>query len=429
MKQTIYTSMNKRQFIKTFAASSFALPVLGKKLDKTLSKFEQQTPEQIAQNEDFWTEIRKSYRIKPDYINLENGYYSFAPQETLEAFIGHVREVNFQNSYYMRTRQFDDKAEARKKLAALAGCSTEELIITRNTTESLDTVIAGYDWKTGDEAVMALQDYGAMLDMFKLQARRYGIVNKIVSIPNHPKSDEEIVEIYEKAITPKTRLLMVCHMINITGHILPIKKICDMAHAKGVDVMVDGAHAFAHLDYKISDLGCDYYGSSLHKWLSVPLGAGLLYVKKDKISKLWQLFGDMGYKDDDIRKLNHTGTHPVHTDLAISNAIDFHQKIGIQRKEARLRFLQEYWTKQVRDLPNIVLNTSADSQRACGIANVGIKTIKPADLAKTLLEKYKIWTVAIDYANVQGCRITPNVYTSTAELDTFVAALKELAKI
>ena len=420
--------MNKRQFIKTLAASSFALPVLGKKLDKTLSKFEQQTPEKMAQNEDFWAEIRRAYRIKPDYINLENGYYSFAPQETLEAFIEHVREVNFQASYYMRTRQFDDKAEVRKKLATLAGCSYEELVITRNTTESLDTVIAGYDWKAGDEAVMAMQDYGAMLDMFKLQASRHGIVNKVISIPNHPKLDEEIIEIYEKAITPKTRLLMVCHIVNITGQILPIKKICDMAHAKGVDVMVDGAHAFAHLDYKISDLDCDYYGSSLHKWLSVPLGAGFLYVKKDKIAKLWQLFGDMGYKDDDIRKLNHTGTHPVHTDLAITNAIDFHQKIGIQRKEARLRFLQEYWTKQVRDLPNIILNTSADRQRACGIANVGIKTIKPADLAKILLEKYKVWTVAIDYANVQGCRITPNIYTSTTELDTFVAALKELRK-
>lgn len=420
--------MNKRQFIKTLTASSVSLPIFNKKIDKTLSKFELKTPNEIAQNEDFWAEIRKVYLIKPDYINLENGYYSFAPQETLEAFVGNVREINYQGSYYMRTRQFDDKAVVRNKLAALAGCATEEIIITRNTTESLDTVIAGYDWKAGDEAIMAMQDYGSMLDMFKLQARRYGMVNKIISIPNHPKSDEEIVELYAQAITPKTRLLMVCHIINITGHILPIKKICDMAHAKGVDVMVDGAHAFAHLDFKISDLGCDYYGSSLHKWLSVPLGAGILYVKKDKISNLWQIFGDMGYKDDDIRKLNHTGTHPVHTDLTITNAIDFHQKIGIQRKEARLRFLQEYWTKQVRNLPNIIVNTPAESHRACGIANVGIKGIKPADLAKTLLEKYKIWTVAIDYANVQGCRITPNIYTSIVELDTFVAALKDLAK-
>lgn len=419
--------MNKRQFIKTLAATSVAAPVFGKHFDKALSKVEAQTPLEAAQNEEFWTEVRRGYKVKPDYINLENGYYCFTPQETLQNFIGHVQEINFQGSYYMRTRQFDDKAEIRKKLAAIAGCSHEELIVTRNTTESLDTVIAGIDWKAGDEAVMAEQDYGAMLDMFKLQARRYGIVNKVVSIPNNPSSDEEIVSIYEKAITPKTRLLMVCHMINITGHILPIKKICDMAHQKGVQVMVDGAHAFAHINYKISDLGCDYYGSSLHKWLSVPLGCGLLYVKKDKIAKLWQLFGDMGYKDDDIRKLNHTGTNPVHTDLTIGDAISFYEKIGRDRKEARLRYLQEYWTKQVRNLPNIVLNTPAESHRACGIANVGIATMKPADLAKTLLTKYKIWTVAIDSPSVKGCRITPNVYTTTAELDTFVKALKELS--
>jgi len=419
--------MNKRQFIKTFAATSVAAPVFGKHFDKALSKVESQTPVEAAQNEEFWAEVRRGYKVKPDYINLENGYYCFTPQETLQNFIDHVQDINFQGSYYMRTRQFDDKAEIRKKLAVIAGCSHEELIVTRNTTESLDTVIAGIEWKAGDEAVMAEQDYGAMLDMFKLQARRYGIVNKVVSIPNNPTSDEEIVSIYEKAITPKTRLLMVCHMINITGHILPIKKICDMAHQKGVEVMVDGAHAFAHINYKISDLGCDYYGSSLHKWLSVPLGCGLLYVKKDKIAKLWQLFGDMGYKDDDIRKLNHTGTNPVHTDLTIVDAINFYEKIGRDRKEARLRYLQEYWTKQVRNLPNIVLNTPAESHRACGIANVGIVTMKPADLAKTLLTKYKIWTVAIDSPSVKGCRITPNIYTTTTELDIFVKALKELS--
>ena len=419
--------MNKRQFIKTFAATGITLPVFGARLDKALSRIESQTPADVAANEDFWAEVRKDYIIKPDYINLENGYYSIAPQPTLQQFMTHVQDINLQGSYYMRTRQFDDKLELRKKLAAIAGCSHEELVITRNTTESLDTVIAGIDWKADDEAVMAEQDYGAMLDMFKLQARRYGIVNKVVSVPNHPKSDEEIVSVYEKAITPKTRLLMVCHMINITGHILPIRKICDMAHSKGVDVMVDGAHAFAHINYNISDLGCDYYGSSLHKWLSVPLGTGLLYVKKDKIDGLWQMFGDMGYPDDDIRKLNHTGTNPVHTDLTIVDAITYYEKLGRERKEARLRYLQEYWTKQVRNIPNIVLNTPADSHRACGIANVGIATMKPAELAKTLLGKYKIWTVAIDSPVVKGCRITPNVFTNTKELDVFVKALKELS--
>jgi selenocysteine lyase/cysteine desulfurase len=422
--------MNKRNFLKSLAVSSFSFPVLNERISDLMVSVENENPSQTAQNEDFWAVIRKEYQLNSDFINLENGYYSMAPKATLDAFANHVQEINLKNSYYMRTRQFDDNINLRKQLAKLVGCDFEELIISRNTTESLDTVIAGYDWKPGDEAVMALQDYGAMLDMFQLQARRYGIVNRVVSLPNHPKSDEEIVALYAKAITPKTRLLMVCHIVNITGQILPIKKICDMAHAKGVNVMVDGAHAVSHIDFKISDLGCDYYGSSLHKWLSVPLGTGILYVKKEKIKALWPVFADMSYADDDIRKLNHTGTNPVHTALTITNAIDFANKIGIERKEARLRFLQQYWTKTVRNLPNIIVNTPEENQRACGIANVGITNMKPAEMAKTLLEKYKIWTVAIDNpaAKVQGCRITPNVYTTTNELDQFIKALKEMAK-
>lgn len=418
---------SKRSFLKNIAGASAAFTLLPfETLEKSFSQIAHLTPQEAAKKEDFWSDIRQAYRIKPDYINLENGYYSMQSEEVLKAYIGHVQEVNYQASYYMRTRQFDDKTAMRQKLATMLGCATEELAITRNTTESIDSVILGIDWKAGDEAVMAMQDYGAMLDMFKQQARRYSIVNKIISLPNHPQSDKEIVDLYEKAISPKTRLLMICHMVNITGHILPVKKICDMAHRHGVEVIVDGAHAFAHIDFKINDLGCDYYASSLHKWLGCPLGTGILYVKKEKIKNLWGLFADNGYPDDDIRKLNHTGTHPVHTDLTIADAIQFHEKIGIQRKEARLRFLQEYWTKQVRNIKSIMVNTPADTQRACGIANVGVSNLKPAALAKILLEKYKIWTVAIDYANVQGVRITPHVYTTTDELDVFVKALKSI---
>ena len=217
-------------------------------------------------------------------------------------------------------------------------------------------------------------------------------------------------------------------MINITGHILPIKKICDMAHKKGVQVMVDGAHAIAHIDFSIDELGCDYYGASLHKWLSVPLGAGLLYVKKKHIPNIWPLLAEGSRAADDITRLNHIGTHPVHTDLAISDAIDYYLMIGPERKEERLRYLQRYWTDKVRKEPNVILNTPEDPERSCAIANVGIKGIKPGDLARILLEKYKIYTVAIDGQNVHGCRITPNVYTTPKELDTFVNALKELAK-
>ena len=418
--------MNKRSFLKSIAMVSIGSAPTIEVIEKMFSNVSNLSAEEVAKDEDFWATIRGGYKLKPDYINLENGYYCILPQETLENFIQHVREVNYQGSYYMRTVQYDNKKATAAKLAKLAGCAPEELIITRNTTESLDMIIGGMTWKPGDEAVMAEQDYGAMLDMFKLVAKRYGVVNKIVSVPINPKSDEEIVDLYSRAITEKTRLLMIAHMINITGQILPVRKICDMAHRKGVQVMVDGAHAFAHIQFSIPDLDCDYYGTSLHKWLSVPLGAGFLYVKKENISKVWPLLADDETQENNISRLNHIGTHPVHTDLAISNAIDYYLKLGPERKEARLRYIQNYWTGKVRTMPHVIVNTPVDPVRSCGIANVGIRGMKPSDLADTLLKKYKIYTVAIDGANVHGCRITPNMYTTPEELDVFVKALGEM---
>ena len=420
--------MDKRAFLKTLAVGSLATPQLFKKIDNLVATIDHLPPEKVAQNNDFWAEIRRGYRLKPDYINLENGYYCITPQETLENLIHHAREVNYQGSWYMRTVQWDNKQMIADRLADKLGAEHGEVIVTRNTTESLDTVIGGYKWKTGDEAVMAEQDYGAMRQMFRLVGDRYGVVNKIVSVPNHPESDEEIVNLYEKAITPHTRLLMICHMINITGHILPVRKICDMAHSKGVEVMVDGAHAFAHIDFNIKDLDCDYYGTSLHKWLSTPLGAGLLYIKKERIAGLWPMFGDYCCEDGVIRRLNHTGTHPVHTDLAIGNALDYHERIGSRRKEERMRYLQRYWSDQVRDWPHINVNTPVERHRSCGIANVGIREMKPKDMADRLLDEYRIWTVPIDGAGVHGCRISPNVYTTTKELDVFVAALRDMGQ-
>ncbi len=418
--------MNKRTFLKNATALGIGSLMAFRSIGKMVDAVAHLPAEAVAEDDDFWRQLRGGYKLKPDYINLENGYYCIMPQVIEQAYLRHILDVNIQGAYYMRTVQFDNKAIAAKKVAEVAGVSPEELIITRNTTESLDMVIMGIDWKPGDEAIMAEQDYGAMLDMFKQVSKRYGMVNKIVSVPMDPRTDEEIVELYEKQITGKTKLLMICHMINITGHILPVRKICDMAHSHGVPVMVDGAHAFAHLDFKIPDLHCDYYGTSLHKWLSVPIGAGALYVKKDNIGKIWPIFGEDGKKIDDVLRLNHTGTHPPATDLTIADAIDFYKTIGAERKQARLRYLQNYWTNKVRHIEHVVLNTPTDPARSCGIANVGIKGMKPADLAKTLLDKYKIYTVAIDGAGVHGCRITPNVYTTTAELDKLVAALGEI---
>jgi selenocysteine lyase/cysteine desulfurase len=418
--------MNKRTFLKNSALLGLGGLVSFRSIGKIVEAVEHLPPAQVARDEDFWTAVRGDYQLKPEYINLENGYYCIQPQEILDKYLEHIREVNRQGAYYMRTVQFDNKNAAAKKLAEVVGVSPDELIITRNTTESLDMIIMGRDWRPGDEAVMAEQDYGAMLDMFRQVSKRHGVTNRLVSIPMDPKSDDEIVQLYANAITPSTKLLMICHMINITGHILPVRKICDMAHSRGVQVMVDGAHALAHIDFKIPDLHCDYYGSSLHKWLSVPIGAGMLYVKKEHISKVWPIFAEGGKKQDDILRLNHTGTHPPATDLTIADAIDFYGEIGPERKEARLRYLQNYWVDKVRDMPHLIMYTPSDPLRSCGIANVGVKGMKPGYMARILLDKYKIYTVAIDSAGVHGCRITPNVFTTTAELDALVAALAEM---
>jgi len=274
---------------------------------------------------------------------------------------------------------------------------------------------------------MAAQDYGAMQNHFKLVARRYGVVNKVVSVPNHPESDEALVALYANAITNKTRLLLISHMINITGQVLPVRKICDMAHARGVEVLVDGAHAYAHVPFQMAELDCDYYGASLHKWLSAPLGAGLLYVKKEKIPSLWPLLAARDLPDDDIRRLNHTGTDPVHVDLGILDALEYQAALGLPRKAARLHFLQRYWTEQLRGVPGVIVNTPADPARHGGIGNVGLQRWDPQDLAKTLLEEHRIFTVGIDRPGVRGLRITPNLYTTLEELDTFVAVMKRLA--
>jgi selenocysteine lyase/cysteine desulfurase len=416
---------SKRNFLKSLLlTATLPLTVKAKNIADELP--EVWTKEET---EDYWQTIRNDYKLKPDYINLENGYYSIMSQPVLNGYLKDLQTINMEGSYYMRTVQYENKHRSKERLAKLLGCSGEELIITRNTTESLDTIISGIDWKSGDEAIMAEQDYGSMLDMFKQQANRFGMVNKLISLPLNPQNDDEIIKLYENAITSKTKLIMICHMINITGQILPVKKICDMAHSKGVEVMVDGAHAVSHIDFKISELNCDYYGSSLHKWLGVPLGVGILYVKKEKIKQIWPLFGEYGFKEDEIRKLNHTGTFSVASDIAINHAIDYNNAMGIKRKEERLRFLQNYWTSRIKEIKNIQLNTPTDPQRSCGIANVGIKDLKPSELAKILLQKYKIWTVAIDTSNVHGVRITPHVYTTTNELDKFVKALKEIAKL
>ena len=415
--------MKKREFIKNMSLIGLSPLFVSNITDSSIK----QLPILPSQDEEIWDLVRSQYELHPDFINLESGYYNIIPKPTMEKHLTHIKRVNLEGSYYMRNNRFDDKRSITEALANQFGCDASSLIITRNTTEALDLVIGGFPWKEGDHAIHAVQDYGAMQDMFSQIQTRHGVKVTKVSVPNHPENDEEIVALYEAQIKPETKMIMVCHMINITGHILPIKKICDMAHRHGVEVLVDGAHCIGHFDFKIDDLNCDYYGSSLHKWLATPLGAGLLYIKKDHISKIWPLLADHEKDLQNIRRLSHTGTHPVATDLAINDAIEYLNWIGIDRKEKRMRFLKTYWQTALKEVPNILINTPFELKRSCGIGNVGLTNMSPAELANTLFEKYQIFTVAIDYANVRGCRISPNIFTTTQELDSFIDAMKNLA--
>ena len=416
--------MNKREFIQKFGLVGLATYALPDDIVYNKNKFNL-TP--FKTEDDLWKTVRGHYSLKPDYINLENGYYNIIPNPTLYKYIEHVKTINFEGSYYMRNSLEDDNLKLRKRISNWLSCDKKNIIITRNTTESLDLIIGGYPWEKGDEAIYAQQDYGSMKLMFEQVSKRYNIKTKIISIPNHPASDEEIVSLYESQITKKTKLLMVCHMINITGQVLPIKKICEMAHSYGVEVMVDGAHCIGHFDFSIGDLNCDYYGSSLHKWLSAPLGAGLLFIKEKHIANIWPLLAGHSTGFNGIKRLNHLGTNPVHVHLAINDALDYIDWVGIKRKEKRLKELQNHWIQNLKNIPNIEINTPLPFTKSFGIGNVGIKNMPPKIMAEKLLKEFKIFTVAINYANVKGCRITPNIYNSIDEIEIFIDAIKKLA--
>lgn len=424
---------DRRTFIKKMGGLSTGLLALSgldqswlDELEVATEQIQRLSAKEAARYEPFWLQIQQAFRQSPHFINLENGYFSPQPIDVLQSQMENIRMINEMPSFYMRRRQQEEKQGVKQQLAKFAGCSPKEIVITRNTTESLDTIIAGLDFEAGDEAILCDQDYGSMQEAFQQRAKRHGLVLKWVDVPLHPKSDSEIVSIYEKAISPKTKVMLVTQLINISGQILPVRKICDMAHQHGVEVIVDGAHAFAQLDFQIPDLHCDYYGASLHKWLCCPLGAGIMYVKQDKIAKVWPLFGDVRVPADDIRKFEHIGTHPVSTNLTISSAIRFHQLIGSERKQARLHYLKDYWTSAVKDLPKVQLNTPLSPDRSCAIANIAVEGMTPQELSAYFYDEHQIFTVAINRKSVQGVRVTPHLYTRLGDLDAFIKAIRKL---
>ena len=314
----------------------------------------------------------------------------------------------------------------RQRFARLFGCDTEEVAFTRNASEGLQICQFGFDLRRGDEVLTTNQDYPRMLTTFKQRERREGIVLKQFSIPIPAEDDDEIVSLFRRHITPKTKLILMCNMINITGQILPVREVVAMARAKGIPVIVDGAHALAHFDFKLSDLDCDYYATSLHKWLFAPHGTGMLYVRRDKIRDLWPLMAATEEQVDDIRKFEEIGTHPAANYLAIGEALTFHQGIGGTRKEERLRFLRDYWARRLLTHDRVKLHTSLKPEFSCGIATVQIDGVDSSELNDWLWKEHRILTTAINHDEFQGIRISPSVYTMLPELDRFCDAMEHV---
>lgn len=380
-----------------------------------------------ASDEDYWQVIQQAYSVPANFINLNNGGVSPSPIVVQQAVERYNQLSNQGPSYFMWRILDQGREPLRQKLALLARCSPEEIAVNRNATEALNSVIFGLDLQRGDEVIGTKQDYPNMIQAWRQRALRDGIVYKQISFDFPIEDDEAIVQAFEKAITPKTKILHVTHIVNWVGQILPVKKICQMAHRRGLEVIVDGAHSFGLLDFSIPDLECDYFGTSLHKFLSAPIGSGMLWIKKEKISKVWPLVCNDKPQSPDIRKFETLGTRSFPIEQGIGEALAFHNAIGAKRKEERIRYLKNYWASRVKDIPGVQLHTSLQSAYSCAICGVSIKGLTPAQLDQQLYNQYKIHTVGIVWENISCVRITPHVYTRPADLDLLVSAIQKIA--
>ncbi|MBL0272139.1 MAG: aminotransferase class V-fold PLP-dependent enzyme [Chitinophagaceae bacterium] len=426
---------NRRNFLRNagvFSATAFlsslAQPAWSRNLESALKNAKGISPEDLATEEDFWYYIQQSFTVSPSLINLNNGGVSPAPKTVQEAMKRYYDYSNEAPSYYMWRILDQGREPLRKNLAKMAGCDSEEIAINRNSSEGLETVIFGLQLKAGDEVVAAKQDYPNVINAYKQRELREGL--KIVWVNLELPSEDEnyLVQQYVNAFTPKTKVVNVTHIINWNGQILPVKKIAQEAHKRGIEVVVDGAHSFAHFDFKIPDLDADYFAASLHKWLYAPIGTGMLYVRKEKIKGIFPLFAMDNPLKDDIRKFEALGTRPFYIEQAIGKAIEFHEMIGSERKEKRLHYLKNYWMEKVKDIPKVKLNTSLHPKWGCAIGNVGIEGKKPGELDSYLMDKYKIHTVGITWENIVGVRVTPNVYTTTKNLDVLIEGITTFAR-
>jgi selenocysteine lyase/cysteine desulfurase len=433
--------MKRRDFLEGISGAVTGTALFGSAALESVQAAEKRTahlsPQEAARDESLWREVQNAFSINRSIVNLDNGNVCPSPRNVTEALVRYIWELQDAPGYMLWDVLEPLLLTARNGLAKMFGCEVDEIALVRNATEALDAVLLGVEMRPGDEILMTMHDYWAMHDAVDQRARREGVaVKKISNVPMPPKSMSELVEMYERNITPKTRLILLTHPVNYTGQLFPVKEICEMAHRKGIEVVVDGAQSFAHVDYKQADLGCDYFGTSLHKWLGAPIGTGMLYIRKDKIGKVYPLVPaskpkDKNYKEK-ITKFQDFGTHSVAMALAVSEALAFHNGIGSKRKEERLRHLTSYWSSRIEKLPNVRFFTSFAPEMSCGLATFEIVGIEPNELSRYLGLNHMIATQPMSSPSrapeIRGVRVTPNVYTTLDELDYFCAVIEKVAK-
>jgi len=417
--------MERRHFLRTAGAFALLRPDSSHRV-RAATVENHRAAEDLARDEDFWREIQSAFTLDRNIINLNNGGVSPSPRVVQESMRHALEYSNIAPARTMWAVLEPEVETVRQRLAADFGCDPEEMAITRNASEALENVQLGLDLKRGDEVLTTDQDYPRMITTWKQRERRDGIVLKTISFPTPPSSLDDLAERFERAITPRTRVIHFCHITNLTGQIFPVRRICQLARSRGIEAIVDGAHAYAQFPFKHADLDCDYYGTSLHKWLLAPHGTGFLYVRKSKIGKVWPLMAAPPEMTDNIRKFEEIGTHPAANHNAISDALEFHTAIGVERKAARLRYLRTLWTERLTRLTGVSTPTSSDPRQSCGIGLLSVEGKEPGPLADQLWEKYRILTVGIVHLQFKGLRITTNVYTTVPEIETFCDAVEKL---
>lgn len=419
---------NRKQFLYQIGLMGFGAGFSKEIIEGISFKELEEQLKVYPETDDFWGWVRSQYTVSSQLLNLNNGGVSPQPKIVQDAFFKYTEMANEAPTYYLWRILEDGKETVRVKLAEMLGTDKEEVAINRNATEALDTIIHGFPLKKGDEVVLSKYDYPRMMNAWKWREKRDGIILKWVDFDFPENNPKTIIDKYISLFTSKTRLVHITHMINWTGQVIPVKEIAAEARKKGIKVLVDAAHTFAHLDFKISDWDIDYLGSSLHKWLCAPFGTGLLYVRKDEIKNIPAFFTqDSLISEDNIRKFEELGTRATTAELAIAKAIDFHHVIGGKRKQERLYELKQYWTEAIKNHPRIKILTPENEKHSGAIGFASIEGMDGENINSILFKEYKIHTVAINHEKLNGIRITPHVYTNEYDLDRFIKALRNIA--